>query len=200
MLCSFTGIGMVNIRNTWFDFDGRSLHSTSPFTGERYSLVYFAHEAALRIPATVAASQSLTPTRDAEEQHLRQYLEALGMVWPPERPYEKANCIAPGVVPRVEARNKNHAQWEARYGYRVVAKRTNTVKTGTTVPPAGHTEFSWGSTQEGASLLSSSALLTAADKTIQRASSEIGSVEAVVLPVGHTEFSWLGGIGIRAGI
>lgn len=34
---------VVDIRNKWFDFDGRQLHSTRPFAGERYSLVYFSH-------------------------------------------------------------------------------------------------------------------------------------------------------------
>lgn len=33
----------VNIRNVWFDFDGSLLHQTLPFSGERYSLVYFTH-------------------------------------------------------------------------------------------------------------------------------------------------------------
>jgi hypothetical protein len=34
----------VDIREKWFDFDGTDLHSTAPFAGERYSLVYFIHE------------------------------------------------------------------------------------------------------------------------------------------------------------
>lgn len=37
------GIGDINIRNEWYDFDGTILHSTKPFIGERYSLVYFTH-------------------------------------------------------------------------------------------------------------------------------------------------------------
>jgi hypothetical protein len=37
------GRGDVDIRNNWYDFDGRILHSTKPFLGERYSLVYFTH-------------------------------------------------------------------------------------------------------------------------------------------------------------
>lgn len=37
------GLGDINIRNNWYDFDGTILHSTKPFTGERYSLVYFTH-------------------------------------------------------------------------------------------------------------------------------------------------------------
>ena len=34
----------VDVRNRWFDFDGTVLHSTAPFSGERYSLVYFRHQ------------------------------------------------------------------------------------------------------------------------------------------------------------
>ena len=34
----------VGIREKWFDFDGTILHSTAPFKGERYSLVYFIHD------------------------------------------------------------------------------------------------------------------------------------------------------------
>jgi hypothetical protein len=37
------GVGDVDIRNRWYDFDGTILHSTNPFVGERYSLVYFTH-------------------------------------------------------------------------------------------------------------------------------------------------------------
>jgi hypothetical protein len=33
----------INIKDVWFDFDGRLLHGTNPFVGERYSLVYFTH-------------------------------------------------------------------------------------------------------------------------------------------------------------
>ncbi len=36
-------IGVKNIKGTWFDFDGRLMHHTLPFVGERYSLVYFNH-------------------------------------------------------------------------------------------------------------------------------------------------------------
>ena len=48
-LGNFTGgeliLGVkVGIREKWFDFDGTILHSTAPFKGERYSLVYFIHD------------------------------------------------------------------------------------------------------------------------------------------------------------
>ena len=50
-LGEFTGGGLqvesvgedIQIRNSWFDFDGRLEHSTNSFSGERYSLVYFTH-------------------------------------------------------------------------------------------------------------------------------------------------------------
>lgn len=36
-----TGDRSINIRNKFLKFDGRQTHSTAPFKGERYSLVYF---------------------------------------------------------------------------------------------------------------------------------------------------------------
>jgi hypothetical protein len=41
-------LGAVDIKDLWFDFDGRLLHETLPFTRERYSLVYFTHVASLQ--------------------------------------------------------------------------------------------------------------------------------------------------------
>jgi len=52
-LGNYTGGGLkvesisddIDIHNKWFDFDGRLLHQTNIFAGERYSLVYFTHSA-----------------------------------------------------------------------------------------------------------------------------------------------------------
>jgi hypothetical protein len=30
-------------RNTWVEFDGNDLHWTTPFLGDRYSLIFFTH-------------------------------------------------------------------------------------------------------------------------------------------------------------
>ena len=83
--------GVLPVRNSWLDFDGRALHSTTPFKGERYSLVYFAHEVALTIPKTISTqgdgkenNRNAQVGGDQEEQDtlIRQDLEALGMRWP----------------------------------------------------------------------------------------------------------------------
>ena len=60
---------IVDIRNTWYDFDARFLHWALPFEGERYSLVYFMHEA------------SLLP-QDNLEVNPQEYLTNLGVPWP----------------------------------------------------------------------------------------------------------------------
>jgi hypothetical protein len=60
------GAGDINIRNNWYDFDGRILHSTKPFVGERYSLVYFTH----------------LSWRSPEGEDVGRRLIALGVSWP----------------------------------------------------------------------------------------------------------------------
>ena len=34
-----------DIKNQWLEFDGKQLHETLPFTGNRYTLIYFTHRA-----------------------------------------------------------------------------------------------------------------------------------------------------------
>ena len=64
------GMGTVPVRSAWVDFDGRRLHHVEPFEGERYSLVYFAHECAL------------APEPSPSTRELRRELEAMAMRWP----------------------------------------------------------------------------------------------------------------------
>jgi hypothetical protein len=59
------GVGDVNIQNRWYDFDGTILHSTNPFVGERYSLVYFTHV-----------------SWKSEADEIGRKLIALGVPWP----------------------------------------------------------------------------------------------------------------------
>ena len=40
------GTGCIDVKDHWHDFDGTQQHSTMPFVGERYSLIYFMHESA----------------------------------------------------------------------------------------------------------------------------------------------------------
>lgn len=68
------GVGDVEIRNRWYDFDGTILHSTNPFIGERYSLVYFTH---------------VSWRSEAEE--IGRKLISLGVPWPA--------TISPATVP-----------------------------------------------------------------------------------------------------
>ena len=64
-----SGMGKLDVRHRWIDFDGRTLHQVEPFEGERYSLVYFAHEAALA-------------PEPKDGGALRRELEAMAMRWP----------------------------------------------------------------------------------------------------------------------
>ena len=66
--------GPIDIRNKWFDFDGRLLHSTAPFTGERYSLVYFTHEV----------------WKTADAQDIGRTLLAMGVPWPVNNAFRTA--------------------------------------------------------------------------------------------------------------
>ena len=56
--------GSVDIRNRWLDFDGRKLHKTEPHIGERYSLIYFAHEVCLRDDFDLRNSNSVNTEPD----------------------------------------------------------------------------------------------------------------------------------------
>jgi hypothetical protein len=85
-------IGSVDIRHKWLDFDGRKLHKTEPHIGERYSLIYFAHEVSLRenfyIPVVPSSdtrtSKESEPngTNNNKDRCVREKLEILGYLWP----------------------------------------------------------------------------------------------------------------------
>jgi len=36
--------GSVNVKNTWYEFDGNMPHCTMPFAGDRYTLIYFINQ------------------------------------------------------------------------------------------------------------------------------------------------------------
>jgi hypothetical protein len=75
--------GALPVKHCWVDFDGRKLHSVNPFDGphggERYSLVYFAHDACL-MPLT---EKDIQPEQRID---FREELEAVGMRWPKQAP------------------------------------------------------------------------------------------------------------------
>lgn len=75
---------MRDIKNKWCDFDARRLHGTMPFEGERFSLVYFSHEAFLRVAAPPEQSAAWSaPAAHRAEDSPRAVLERLGVRWPP---------------------------------------------------------------------------------------------------------------------
>ena len=71
----------INIRDKWFDFIGTDLHSTAPFEGERYSLVYFIHdvwkvEEAKPIGIKLINLGIPWPGRDIQQQKLTEKMKA----------------------------------------------------------------------------------------------------------------------------
>jgi 16S rRNA G966 N2-methylase RsmD len=83
-------MGDFDIHNSWLDFDGTMLHHTKPFTGTRYSLVYFTHVAC----------------RTEVGRSLKNTLEMIGVPWPylPDEihtstPHEHPNSSHNSVTP-----------------------------------------------------------------------------------------------------
>jgi hypothetical protein len=100
------GKGALSVKNRWVDFDGRLLHSVAPFEGERYSLVFFANEAAL----DRSMYQEPFPK-------IRQDLEAIGMRWPAERLLQSRSGVVPDAATSRRTTAKGaaeHVQWTER--------------------------------------------------------------------------------------
>ena len=96
------GRGVLDVRHRWVDFDGRLLHHVQPFEGERYSLVYFAHEAAL-LPENASSDDSRGGTSPGFSP--RRALESLGMRWP---------TCAVKLAPTTSSESLTHVELEPR--------------------------------------------------------------------------------------